>query len=158
MKTISRTLVLSSTFLVLLFTLASCAHMEKIDSAYTSKDPSFQKSYAKNQQQCLAATVKAVKDMGAGIDEQKGLELSTTKWVAHESAEGSGSGGYYVATYNKQEAKLYVKVSGTQKNCNVAVTRVRAWNNNVEYEKLNLAFTKARVVEPFFKNLEERMN
>jgi hypothetical protein len=143
-------------FLTLLF--ASCAHMEKIDENYTSKDPFFQKSYTHSPGQCKTASIKALEDLGSGVDEEKGNEIISRKWTALEGATAVGGGGYAEANYYKQQARIYVRINGEAKGCQVRVTKLRAWNNNIEYPKVNLAFSKQAVVEPFFKYLDERLN
>ena len=95
------------------------------------------------------------KELGTTLQEKRGSELISDKWTVYEGAAVSGSKYSAVATHFEQKARLYVTVLPSAKGCSVRVSRVRAWNSNVEYEKLELGFTKARVLDPFFKAMEE---
>jgi hypothetical protein len=141
--------------LILFMFLQSCGTMVVMDESYTTKNPVFQKTFTASRAKCESAVVKSFKDLGSSLQEKNASELVSEKWVVHEGAYASGSAYSAVATKFEQKAKLYVRVQPREKGCSVLISRVRAWNNNVEFEKLELGFTKARVVDPFFKSIAE---
>lgn len=142
-------------YLVLFLLLKACGTMAVINDEYTSKNPAFQKTFQASREKCETAAVRAFKDLGTTLQEKKASELVSEKWTAHEGAYATGSGYAAVATRFEQKAKLYVRVLPSGKGCSVRISRVRVWNNNIEYEKLEVGFTKARVVDPFFKAMQD---
>lgn len=138
----------------LILSLVGCAHTERIDENYTKTDPSFQKSFSKAKKQCLDATEATLKDMGAGIDSKNEDEIISQRYNAFAYAVGNAN----MAQLQQEQIKLYFKVSGEGKNCLVKLTKVRAWNNGSEYEKIALDFTKKNVVSPVFSDLTERLS
>lgn len=143
--------------------LSSCAHMERIDKTYTSKDPAFQRTYAKPTEECVSASVKSLKDMGAPVESQTDSELVTERYDAYQFAVTRGgispAGSVNAKTQiNRQQAKLYLDFSREGNGCKVHIARVRAWNNGQEFEQLDVDFTKNVVVQPFFSELTERLS
>jgi hypothetical protein len=137
--------------------LSACATVAKVDESYTAQDPAFTRSFAKSPKSCIAATTLALKDLGAAVESQKDGTIVSERYSVFDYAESSGSAYYAKTSLNRQMGKLYLKVSGGDAGCVVRVLRVRAWENNAEFDAINVDFTKSNVTGPFFKNLEERL-
>ncbi|MCB9072558.1 MAG: hypothetical protein H6623_02975 [Bdellovibrionaceae bacterium] len=135
-----------------------CSHMETVNETYTATDPAFQRSFEKPKSDCLQASVKTLKEMGAGIDSQSGQEVISTRYNAFRFATTTGTASSATSVMNDQQAKIYLHVEDDGKGCAVKMTRVRAWNNGQEFEKIDVDFTKKMVATPFFRDLSERLS
>jgi hypothetical protein len=155
-----------SRFIVALFisgTMLACSHMEKMDEAYTSTDPAFQKSFSKPKSDCISASVTSLKEMGIGIEEKTDTKLITERYDAYKfvvtNGSVSNSGSVNTSSQlNSQQAKIYLNFSPDGEGCKVNIAKVRAWNNGQEFEKIDVDFTKKMVATPFFTELTERLN
>jgi hypothetical protein len=146
--------------LLVMATTLACAHshMERIDEAYTATDPGFHKTFTKQKSECISASVKALQEMGAGVEDQKEDEIISNRYDAFQFAKSSGDAYGATATLNKQQAKIYVRVSSEGDGCKVNIARVRAWNNGEEFQQIDVDFTKHVVANPFFGELSERLS
>jgi hypothetical protein len=132
--------------------------MERVDEVYTATDPGFQKIFAKEKSECISASVKALQEMGAGVEDQKGDEVISNRYDAFQFAKASSDAYNTTATLNKQQAKIYLRVSSEGPGCKVNIARVRAWNNGEEFQQIDVDFTKRFVANPFFGELSERLS
>lgn len=138
-------------------TATGCSHMEKLDEGYTAKDIAFKKSFPKSKASCIKAGGEALKEMGAGIDDQTGDQLISNRYSIFEYATAYGGGGTAVAQKISETGKMYIKVSSEGNGCLIWVSRVRAWNNKEEYPKVSVDFVKQKMVTPFFQEVSERL-
>ncbi len=144
-----------------LFLLASsCATKAVIDETYTATDPEFTKVYSHAPAKCVKESAHSLREMGIPIEKQGASEIITDRYdalqIQRTSGRVSGTGSVHGQTIvSNQRVKATLSILKNGQGCSVRVARVRAWENNVEFDTLNVGFTKKMFVEPFFKNLAE---
>lgn len=146
--------------LVISIILSACATMLKIDETFTSKNPDYNKTYTFSKSKCLENVKKSLKDLGTSVDQVIKDKVISDKWEIMRTAEATTSAYSYTsyAVQNVITAKIYVDVIEKEKaTCTVTISKIRAWENTTEYEKIDIEQAKQKIAVPFFKNLDERM-
>lgn len=140
-----------------------CASLERVDETYTQKTPGFSKIYSISKSKCIESVKKSLKDMGTSAEEIQSDKIISERWEFMKMAEAVSSNfqysAYSTAIQYSIAAKLYIDVEDIGKEkCEVRISKVRAWENTSEYEKLDVAQVKSKITVPFFKNLDERVS
>ncbi|TGK22698.1 hypothetical protein [Leptospira kmetyi] len=141
---------------LVLFT--NCITATKIDDALYNRDMT--RTYNRSKEQTFNATILAFKELKVGIekqDKEKGI-IVTEKAPFYEMVYLYGN--QYAATGQQFTAyhKYYLQVSGDKNSATVKTVKYRLWNNNVEQTELNAHWTKENVWDPFFKEIQVKLD
>lgn len=129
------------------------AGMVKLDGS----DPVFavgRKVFPRPRARCLDAVVATLGNTGHGIEQQDPAAgtIVSRKAIVYTGTTASSAGTTDVQVWNK----FYVQVSGNEAECQVAVTKLRAWHGTLEVESRSWNWAVAHLGS-FMRGVEQEL-
>ncbi len=129
------------------------AGMVKLDG----RDPAFavgRKTFARPRSRCLDAVAATFGNTGHGVEQRDPAAgtIVSGKAVVYSGTTSTSTGTAEVKVSNK----FYVQVSGGDAECEVVVTRLRAWRGTLEVETRTWTWTVAHL-GAFIRGVEQEL-